>query len=209
MLIERTMSRSLDEKLFKKCNFIEAFLMVNLRNFVFEVPQEIFPSLVRLFYFNRKYSNGFLSSEVKKHPIQISLEEYTQVYNLSYNNQVYDKKVMTLIFILLLSYFLLMKPLSFWIYSTLLETPNIILIHYIVSHVILLIKRNSNHINKSDIPSVWFGKNIVEKNWVAAVIHHMMDNKKKNTHLPYSKLNMKILEYPDYNMKEEKLEIRH
>lgn len=56
-------SRYLDGQLFKECNFIEAFIVVDLRNFVSKVPQEIIPSLVRLLYSNLKYSNDILTTQ--------------------------------------------------------------------------------------------------------------------------------------------------
>lgn len=86
-----SISHYLDGQLFKECNFVEAFTKFDLRNFVFKVPQKRFSSLVRFFFSNLTYSNGVLSSEVKKHPIQLSLEEFTEVCNLPCINQVHDE----------------------------------------------------------------------------------------------------------------------
>lgn len=47
--IEIFESRYLDVKLFKEWNFVEAFTVGGFRNFIFEVPQEIFPHFLRLF----------------------------------------------------------------------------------------------------------------------------------------------------------------
>lgn len=59
----------LDEQLFKECKFVDILIVAGLRNFVFEVPQERFPSLLRLFYENLKYENGILTCKVKMHPV--------------------------------------------------------------------------------------------------------------------------------------------
>lgn len=58
---------------------------------MFEVPQEIFPYLVRLLNTNLKYANGILNSEVNKHPIQLIIDVFEQVCNLPYSDFEYDE----------------------------------------------------------------------------------------------------------------------
>lgn len=43
------------------------------------------------FYASFTYSNGVLTSEVKKHPIQLTIKEFTWVCNLPCTNQEYDE----------------------------------------------------------------------------------------------------------------------
>lgn len=78
-------------KSIKECNFVKAFTVAGLRNFIFEVPHERFPTLVRMFYAKLKYTYGTLGYRVKKYPIQLSLKEFAQFLDLPCNNYEYDE----------------------------------------------------------------------------------------------------------------------
>lgn len=80
----------LAEEIFKYCLFVEASNDTDLRNFIFEVPQERYPELVRMFYENLIYSYGVISSKVMEQPIAISLEDFSQACNLTFINQDYN-----------------------------------------------------------------------------------------------------------------------
>lgn len=45
-----------------------------------------------------------------------------------------------------------------------------------------------------------FLENRVDKNGADTMIHHMLDNRKKNMILPYCELVIQILEYSDFNL---------
>lgn len=75
-------SHYLDEQLFKDYNFVQDFIEYGLPNLVFEIPQEISPTLVRLFYADLKYVGGILRSKFKKYQIHLTLKELTHIYNL-------------------------------------------------------------------------------------------------------------------------------
>lgn len=69
-----TTSRYWDEEIFKDYNFVKVFKDVSLRNFIFKVPQERFPKLVKMFYANIFYYNGVISSKVNKHSTNLPLK---------------------------------------------------------------------------------------------------------------------------------------
>lgn len=71
---------------------MKALNFSDLRNIVFEKPQERYPDLIRMFYANFTYKDGIIGYEVKKHPITQSLEDFAQVCNLPFIGQDYDKK---------------------------------------------------------------------------------------------------------------------
>lgn len=112
------------------------------------------------------YSYGILNSEVKKHPIQLILEEFAQVCKIPYNNHKYgeSEEGNDLNFDLAANSFL--NDQTFVIsnpFTVGLILLNIRVIHYTMNHVLFLRKGNSNHINKSDISPVCFLVNRVEK----------------------------------------------
>lgn len=154
------------KKLFKECNFVEVSNEVSLMNFVLEVLEEIFPQLVRFFYANLIYSNGVLSSKVKKHPIWLSVEEFAQVCNLFHTNQVYDgtNKGNELNYVLTAhSFFINQTPVIHIPFTISLIHMDIWLICHTINHVLLLRNGNSSTINITYIPIIWFLVNIVEK----------------------------------------------
>lgn len=61
-------------------------------------------------------------------------------------------------------------------------------IHYTMNHVFFPRKINFNTIQKSDVTTICFSKNQVDKLWSDVVLHHMLDSKNKNTTLPYKEL---------------------
>lgn len=61
---------------------MEAFNFASVRNFIFEKPKKRYPELVRMFHANLNYKYNIINSEVKKHPIIISLEYFAQIRNL-------------------------------------------------------------------------------------------------------------------------------
>ncbi|KAL5052835.1 hypothetical protein RYX36_033517 [Vicia faba] len=69
-----------------------AFNFDRLRDFVFEKFKERYSDLLRKFYANLTYTNGIITSEVKKNTITISLEDFATVCNLPHIEQDYDKK---------------------------------------------------------------------------------------------------------------------
>lgn len=81
-------SHYLDEQLFKDYNFVQDFIEYGLPNLVFEIPQEISPTLVRLFYADLKYVGGILRSKVKKYQIHLTPKELTQICNLIWSIKV-------------------------------------------------------------------------------------------------------------------------
>lgn len=140
-------SHYVDEDLFKNFSFIEAFTIVELRNFIFEKPQERYPKLVKIFYTNLSYKDGIISSEVKKHPITLSLEDFDHEYNLPFIEQDYDQMDLegNKFNFDTLAHSLLIDPTS------IIPTPfniglintNIGLIHYTMNHVFF--PRKANH----------------------------------------------------------------
>lgn len=75
---ELHISHYFDEELFKDYSFMEAFNFSGPRNFFFEKHQEMYFELVRIFYASLTYKNGVISSYVKKYPIFLYLEDFTQ-----------------------------------------------------------------------------------------------------------------------------------
>lgn len=64
-------------------------------------------------------------------------------------------------------------------------------------------KNNYSTIQKYYISKVWFLENKVEKNWRDVMLHHMLNNQKRNTTLPYGELITQILVHSDYDLQEE------
>lgn len=112
------------------------------------------------------------TSEVKKHQIRLTLEEFVDICNLSWSGSNYDDNKEGY------NFNFLDDSISF------LEDPNTIthslfivgilhltihLIQYVVTHILFPRKSNSSHLIKSDIAAVWFLKNRVEKNWASII----------------------------------------
>lgn len=117
--------------------------MSDFRNFVFEAPQERFPFLVNIFYSNIKYSNRYISSEVKNHHIQLSLEEFAKVFNVLYKNQVYNETELSNNFrfdLVANSFFADQTSIILTPFIVGLICPNIRVIHYKVNHILFLNK---------------------------------------------------------------------
>lgn len=76
----------MDEKTFKYYGFAQDFAEVGLKGFILEEHREIFPTLVRMFYTKLNYIDGVLISEVKKHQIWLTLEEFANISNLIYTD---------------------------------------------------------------------------------------------------------------------------
>lgn len=68
-------SYHLKEKVFTSCSFLKWFEEASLRSFIYDILQEKFSRLMNMFYSNLKYVRGVLSSEVKRHPMRLSLEK--------------------------------------------------------------------------------------------------------------------------------------
>lgn len=190
-------SHYLNDKFFKNYGLVQDFMMELLKNFICKIPKEIFPTLVILFYGNLNYVYVVLISEVMKHHIRSTLEEFILICNLPYTNSDYDDSEEGNKFKTIEAYISFLEnpksciPSSFTIG---LICQNLHLIHYVVKHVFLPIKSNSIHINKSNIAPLWFFDNRIGNNLASAMIHHMVGSKKKNTVLPYSGLVTKIME---------------
>lgn len=63
-------------------NFELWFEEASLKSFICDFPREIFPYLVRRLYSNLKYDGEILTSEVKKHKIKLSHQEFVEICNL-------------------------------------------------------------------------------------------------------------------------------
>lgn len=82
----------------------------------------------------------------------------------------------------------MLNPKSGSSFTVGLVHPDVFLIHYVTNHILRLRKRKFSHLTKSGIVTVWFFSNKVKKNWVSAVIHHMIGSKKKGLFQPYGDL---------------------
>lgn len=176
---------------------MEAFIAPELGNFICEKPHERYPELVKMFY-----TNGIINSEVGKHLIVISLEDFTLVYNMSFMEQDYDQMDLkgnkfnfdSLAHSLLIDQTSTI-PSSF---NVVIIHPNIRLIHYTTSCVMFPRKANYSTLSKSDIRVVLFLENRVPKNWADVVLHHIIDRKRKKCILPYAELITKNLHHSGY-----------
>lgn len=81
--IELYVSHYLDEYLFKNRTFMEAFNFAQLKDFMFEKPQERYPELVRIFYATLSNKDGIINFEVKKNLVTLSLEDFEIFCNLT------------------------------------------------------------------------------------------------------------------------------
>lgn len=53
-----------------------------LKNFIYDVLMEIYPTLVKMFYSNLRYVNEVITFEVKKHLFSLFLKKFAEIYNL-------------------------------------------------------------------------------------------------------------------------------
>lgn len=94
----------------------------------------------------------------------------------------------------------------FFLLSMLVMCTYIFLIHYVPTHILILKNHNLEKISKTNFALIWLLTNKIETKWASAVIHHIMGSMIKwNMSLPYVNLITMILEYIDFNVKEEEL----
>lgn len=144
----------MDDKTFKDCVFIQGFVEVGLNGVICKVPKERFPTLVLMFYANLNYVDRVLISEMKKHQIQLTLEDFSNIFNLSCTCSNYDDSeegnnfntIKTYISFLGCPNSIIPSPFTIGIIRL-----DIRLIPYLVNHVLLPRKRNSTLINKTNI----------------------------------------------------------
>lgn len=63
----------------------------NTKNFICDVPMNIYPTLVWIFYTNLIFSNDIITSKVKKHSISLYLKEFIKICNLPYSGSHYQE----------------------------------------------------------------------------------------------------------------------
>lgn len=133
----------------------------------------------------------------------MSLKDFARVCNLPFIEQDYDQtdhegnefNFDTY------AHTLLIDPSSriSYPFTVSLIRPDNRLIHHTMNHVLFPRKINFSTIQKLDVPTTWFLKNQVEKNWADFVLRHMLDSKRKNITLPCFELITKILTYTGYD----------
>ncbi|CAI8616071.1 unnamed protein product [Vicia faba] len=67
---------------FRSREFFRLFEGARLKSFIYDVEMEIYPTLVIMLYANLILDNGIITYGVKKHQISMSLEEFSEFYNL-------------------------------------------------------------------------------------------------------------------------------
>lgn len=77
--IEILPSYFLEVSPFTSYDFFRLLEGSRLRNFICDVPMEIYPTLVKLFYAKLIFTNGIITYEVNKHPTPLSLEEFVEI----------------------------------------------------------------------------------------------------------------------------------
>lgn len=90
-----------------------------------------------MLYSKLKYAHGVINSEVKKHQMYISFEEFTEICNLPYSGSRYQEIDQSEDFITV-AFFSFLKDSDFDIPSPFLVgsmCPYIMMIHYVVNHI--------------------------------------------------------------------------
>ncbi|KAL5078997.1 hypothetical protein RYX36_007418, partial [Vicia faba] len=75
---------TLDPKDFKESNFFETLEELKISNFFCTPPKRIYMTLVKIFFSNLHLTNIILHSEVRKHRINLSIEEFGKLLDLSH-----------------------------------------------------------------------------------------------------------------------------
>lgn len=163
----------------------------------------------RYFSLNIKYADGIITYEVRKHQNSLYLEEFVEICNLSCTISLYKPYELDIgegFYFHIASHSFLLNP-SGGIPSPFpvgCVHPNILPIHYVVSHILIPRKHNLGKISKIIVALTWSLANRVETNWISFVIHHMTRSKRKGNMLfPYSDMITKILEHIGFNFEEE------
>ncbi|KAL5064137.1 hypothetical protein RYX36_025874 [Vicia faba] len=160
-----------------------------------------------MFYENLSYIDGIINSEVGKHPITLSFEDFVTIYKLTFIEKDYNQMYLegnefnfdTLSHTLLTNLVsIIPSPCNVGLLRL-----NVRLIHYIMKHILFPGKGNYITVLTLDIIVVWVFKNQFRKNWVDEVLTHILECKRKNTTLYYAKLITKILHYTGYPSVEE------
>lgn len=69
---------------------------------------------------------------------------------------------------------------------------DICLAYFVVTHILIPRKHNFGKLTKTNVAVVWRLANKMETIWVSAMIHHIIDRKRKNMLLSFDKLVTKI-----------------
>lgn len=118
-----------------------------------------------MFHANLSHTDGIINYKVKKHPITLSLEDFSYIFNMPFIEQNYDQMGLegNKFTFETIAHSLLINPNSTIpsSFNVGLILPNIRLSHYTTIHVLFPKKGNYNTLSKSDILVVWLLENQV------------------------------------------------
>lgn len=87
--------------------------------------------------------------------------------------------------------------------SLLVDPSYIIPIPFVVRKVLSNIRFNHYEVSRTKVVEIWKVAKNVETNWESGVIHHMINNKRKDIWLPFGGLITNFSEHSRFNLEDE------
>ncbi|KAL5081100.1 hypothetical protein RYX36_009521 [Vicia faba] len=143
-------------------------------------PRRIYTSLANILFSNIHLTDGILQSKVRKHRINLSVEEFGEMLNLPHENIVIEPEDNANRFnYITVSSSLMKEPSSNIPYSFVVGYihPGSRITRYVINHIFFSRRDNFDLLTKVDVETIWLIENKVKINWVQHAIGHMIENK--------------------------------
>lgn len=171
----------------------------SLRSLFTNVPDKIYPNLVKEFYSNLHVVGKTLTLSVKNVRIMIHIERFGWIFEIPFIGTPYRSERLidlknfkrTVALNTFVTNPMEKRKLLFW---TTLLMPKVRIIHYLITRIILPRNNNNNYVIKDDIILLWLLTQNIPTNWVDKVFHHISYSKEKSPiNFPYEALVKRIL----------------
>lgn len=134
----------LDVGVFQKYEFFKVFEDLKLRTFFCSPSRMVYPSLVKMFFFNIYFTDGIVFSEIRKNKIHLPLKDFVKTLDLPNNEALFNPDEQCDKFNHKIAPFIIG-----------IVRLNICLIHYMVNHIIFPRKIKFIQLTRCDMETVW------------------------------------------------------
>ncbi|KAL5062502.1 hypothetical protein RYX36_024239, partial [Vicia faba] len=127
----------------------------------------IYSYLVKMFFSNLHLTDGILRSEVKRHRITLSVEEFGEMLGLPHEDTIIELRDRLNIYNYIIIASSIMKepsPSIPYPFTVGYIHPENYMTHYVINYILFPRKRNFDLITKVDMEAIWLMENKVKVN---------------------------------------------